>query len=79
MHKPNSGFSRKKADPPVVSVCMIGAARPPSRAEMAAAEAAGTGDAAACCAYVSHTDVALYAFAKVELPNLLTTGNQQPR
>ena len=78
VHKPNSCFSRKKPDPPVVNVCMVGSARPPSRAEMAAAEAAGTEDAATCYAYVSHTDVALYAFEKVDLPDLLTAGRQEP-
>ena len=71
VHKPNSRFSRKQPDAPVVNVCMIDHARPPSRLEMAAADAAGTQGAATCYAYVSHTDVALYGFEKVKLPSLL--------
>jgi hypothetical protein len=71
VHKPNSRFSRKNPDPPLVHVCLLKERRPPAREAILAAEAAAVQGASVCYAYVTQSDVALYAFEKIELPSLL--------
>ena len=66
---PNSNFSRKNPDVPVLRV-WIAQDMPPDRAALGAAEAASPGDVPVAFASVSGGDVSIYTFEKSDLPEL---------
>ncbi len=70
VHKPNSQFSRKKADSPAFRACVTHNGRLPSLTDIVAAERASAGPPVRFST-VEKGDIAFYGFERIQLPNIL--------